>query len=145
VFSRISEAESLFVCLSIFLESYGLCIGSTVRVDSFSKYNSNLSSRFRFANYTVQYVLEMGLGLRIVEQILGKIELLSKQKFSSNVVEKCIVAASPSLLEAIVGECEQIMGSLLHDAFANFVAQKLLEVTGDHQSRRYVGSFYLLS
>lgn len=92
----------------------------------------------QFANYTVQYVLEMGLGGRIVEQILGRIEPLSKQKFSSNVVEKCIVAARPEVLERIVQECIVIMGSLLHDAFANFVAQKLLEVANEVQSRRLV-------
>ncbi|KAH9251114.1 hypothetical protein BASA81_011013 [Batrachochytrium salamandrivorans] len=93
-----------------------------------------------FANYTVQYVLDRGLGERIVNQVLGKIESLSKQKFSSNVVEKCILAANPAQLEEICQECERCMGSLLRDAYANFVAQKLLEVTTEPQSRRLVAT-----
>ena len=97
-----------------------------------------------FANYTVQYVIENGdprEGLRIVELIRGKIESLSKQKFSSNVVEKCIAAAPPHLLQEFVNEAIDCMGDLLHDAFANFVAQKLLDpITSDEQARAIVAA-----
>ena len=97
-----------------------------------------------FANYTVQYVIENGHpgeGLRIVALIRGKIESLSKQKFSSNVVERGIAAAPPDLLQQFVDEAIGSMGELLHDAFANFVAQKLLDpVTNDSQARSVVAA-----
>jgi len=97
-----------------------------------------------FANYTVQYVIENGRageGLRIVELIKGKIETLSKQKFSSNVVERCIAAAPPNLLQQFVDEVIGCMGELLHDAFANFVAQKLLDpICSDYQARSIVNA-----
>jgi hypothetical protein len=102
--------------------------------------NALLLMQDAFANYTVSYVLENGRpgeGLRIAELIRGKIEPLSKQKFSSNVVERCIAIAPPPLLQQFVDEAIACMGELLRDAFANFVAQKFLDesVTNDAQAR----------
>lgn len=97
-----------------------------------------------FANYTVQYVIENGRpgeGVRIIELIRGKMETLSKQKFSSNVVERCLSAAPAYLLQHLVDEAISCMGELLHDAFANFVAQKMLDpITTDLQARNIVAA-----
>lgn len=63
-----------------------------------------------FGNYVVQYVLELGhpkAAAAIMRQLSGQYAELSQQKFSSNVVEKCLKLGSPSLAEqreAIVRE-----------------------------------------
>ena len=63
-----------------------------------------------FGNYVVQYVLELGhpkAAAAIMRQLSGQYAELAQQKFSSNVVEKCLKLGSPSLAEqreAIVRE-----------------------------------------
>ena len=55
-----------------------------------------------FGNYVVQYVLELGhpkAAAAIMRQLGGQYAELSQQKFSSNVVEKCLKLGSPSLAE----------------------------------------------
>ena len=56
-----------------------------------------------FGNYVVQYVLELGhpeATERIMEKLGGHYSDLAQQKFSSNVVEKCLKLGGPSLAEA---------------------------------------------
>lgn len=56
-----------------------------------------------FGNYVVQYVLELGhpeATERIMEKLMGHYSDLAQQKFSSNVVEKCLKLGGPSLAEA---------------------------------------------
>jgi pumilio RNA-binding family len=46
-----------------------------------------------FGNYVVQYILELGhaeASGAVIRTLLGNIAELSMQKFSSNVVEKCL-------------------------------------------------------
>ena len=56
-----------------------------------------------FGNYVVQYVLELGhpeATERIMDKLTGHYSDLAQQKFSSNVVEKCLKLGGPSLAEA---------------------------------------------
>lgn len=56
-----------------------------------------------FGNYVVQYVLDLGQGDatgRIMKQLEGHYPELSQQKFSSNVVEKCLKLSGPLLADA---------------------------------------------
>lgn len=56
-----------------------------------------------FGNYVVQYVLELGhseAALAVMQHLSGRCAELSQQKFSSNVVEKCLKLNSSSLQEA---------------------------------------------
>lgn len=53
-----------------------------------------------FGNYVVQYVLDMKDSTaadRILQQLRGNFPDLSTQKFSSNVVEKCLKMSKPEL------------------------------------------------
>ena len=87
----------------------------------------------------VQYVLNLGLpwaSALVMTRLGGSIAELSMQKFSSNVVEKCLKLgeAQPGLeerLEAIVVELTHspALERLLQDPFGNYVVQSALSVT----------------
>ncbi len=86
-----------------------------------------------YGNYVVQYVLE----LRILEinkiigkRLLGSLLELGKEKFSSNVIEKCLEHNSNEVKEAMVREilnAESFYDFLL-DQYGNYVIQKSLSV-----------------
>ena len=85
-----------------------------------------------FGNYVVQYILdldELQFTKPICESFLGKIAPLSKQKFSSNVIEKCIRTADHDTKRRMVAE--MLLGNelekMLRDSFANYVVQTALE------------------
>lgn len=67
---------------------------------------------------------------------------LSVQKFSSNVIEKCLqvaVSSSPDLYDAIIKEITDAdLLALLQDRYANFVIQTALDVADDSQHARLV-------
>jgi pumilio RNA-binding family len=55
--------------------------------------NTNVFVRNAFGNYVVQYVLELKMtevNKKIGQKLLGDLLELGKQKFSSNVIEKCL-------------------------------------------------------
>lgn len=55
--------------------------------------SSQLQSQDAFGNYVVQYVLELGMpeaSACVIQKLRGNLTELSLQKFSSNVVEKCL-------------------------------------------------------
>ena len=85
-----------------------------------------------FGNYVVQYVLEQVPQYRhnIINIIAQSIIQLSRQKFSSNVVEKCLQLASPegqALMVTSLAQKDQIL-TLLQDPYANYVVQRALQV-----------------
>lgn len=60
-----------------------------------------------YGNYVVQYVLElknMEVNIKIGEQLLGALLTLGREKFSSNVIEKCLEHNSSEVKEAMVKE-----------------------------------------
>ena len=79
----------------------------------------------------VQYVLELRrpeLTRGIGQALQGSFADLSLQKFSSNVIEKCLKAGDPLLVGMVMREIcgAKSLGQLLHDPFANYVVQTLL-------------------
>ena len=85
-----------------------------------------------FGNYVVQYILDLNdptfttplcLGFR------GKICELSMQKFSSNVIEKCIRCAEMSTKAAMIEELLDVeqLERLMRDSYGNYVIQTALE------------------
>lgn len=58
-----------------------------------------------FANYVVQFILNLGMhevNRVVTEKLLTNLIQLSKQKFSSNVIEKCLELNSPDLNQSLV-------------------------------------------
>src|SRR5690606_2697888 len=65
-----------------------------------------------FGNYVVQYALDQefpDLAADLIEQFQGQIYELAKQKFSSNVVEKCVKIGNSSCVKKVMREllCEE--------------------------------------
>ncbi|KAI9784088.1 MAG: hypothetical protein M1816_001060 [Peltula sp. TS41687] len=85
-----------------------------------------------FGNYVVQYILDLSdtsLTESVMRRFLGNVATLSKQKFSSNVIEKCIRTAGPGLRHHIIEELSQPeeLGKLVRDPYANYVIQTAMD------------------
>ncbi|KAG0179133.1 hypothetical protein DFQ28_011143 [Apophysomyces sp. BC1034] len=91
-----------------------------------------------FGNYVVQYVLDLGDVLfsdALIQRFFGHTCSLSVQKFSSNVIEKCIRVAEPQTRRSLITELidPNAMEKLLHDSFANYVVQTSLDYADSDQ------------
>ncbi|RWW28913.1 hypothetical protein GW17_00006584 [Ensete ventricosum] len=89
-------------------------------------------SLFCFRNYVVQYIVDMNNPLasaKLVSQFEGKYVQLSIQKFSSNVVEKCLRVFGEDAQATIITELLSVshFEQLLQDPFANYVIRSALE------------------
>ncbi|KAF9634045.1 hypothetical protein BFW01_g4940 [Lasiodiplodia theobromae] len=85
-----------------------------------------------FGNYVVQYILDLQeeqFTVPLCRSFRGSVPMLSKQKFSSNVIEKCIRVSNAEtkrhLIEELLtpGELEK----LIRDSYANYVVQTALD------------------
>ncbi|KAF2454447.1 armadillo-type protein [Lineolata rhizophorae] len=108
-------------------------------VDSITR-NSKALVRDPFGNYVVQYILDLQQ-IRFTQPVcavlLGDIVALSKQKFSSNVVEKCIRVGDTQCKRVIIEELLRptVLDQLLRDQYANYVIQTSLEYSPDPATR----------
>lgn len=96
-----------------------------------------------FGNYVVQYIIDLNEPIftePIVQTFKDCINQLSRHKFSSNVIEKCLRCAQPPSKDLIVDELlrNQEMERLLRDSFANYVIQTALEYATPHYKYRLV-------
>lgn len=96
-----------------------------------------------FGNYVVQYILdldEIAFTKPLCESFFGRIPALSKQKFSSNVIEKCLRTADADTKRRMIEE--MLIGSelekMLRDAFANYVVQTALDFADPQTKVRLV-------
>ena len=81
----------------------------------------------------VEYVLEMKvleINKLIGKRLLGSLLELGKEKFSSNVIEKCLEHNSSDVKEAMVREILEAPSfyDFLLDQYGNYVIQKSLSV-----------------
>jgi hypothetical protein len=89
-----------------------------------------------FGNYVVQYILDLSepcFTEPLCRAFYGEIPALSRQKFSSNVIEKCIRCASNETRREIVREImvPPVLDKLLRDGFANYVVQTAMDFADD--------------
>ncbi|EOD14317.1 hypothetical protein EMIHUDRAFT_416268 [Emiliania huxleyi CCMP1516] len=87
-----------------------------------------------FGNYV--YILDLRqppLTHAVVQALRGGFAELSLQKFSSNVIEKCLKSGDPTAVAVVANEltASEAFATLLHDPFANYVIQTLLTVGKD--------------
>ena len=85
-----------------------------------------------FGNYVLQYIVDLqeaAFTNPLCYSFQGNIPLLSKQKFSSNVVEKCIRGAEPNVARMMIEEMLNTneLEKMLRDSFANYVVQTALD------------------
>ncbi|ORX71983.1 hypothetical protein DL89DRAFT_291239 [Linderina pennispora] len=91
-----------------------------------------------FGNYVVQYVLDLNnteFSEPLIKKFIGHICGLSVQKFSSNVMEKCIRLASTSTRRALVAPILQRdkLDTLMRDSYGNYVVQTALDFADPQQ------------
>lgn len=98
-----------------------------------------------FGNYVVQYILDLNEPTFTTPLCLGfhgKVPELSKQKFSSNVIEKCIRVADVStkrvMIEELLDPTE--LEKLLRDSYANYVIQTALDYAPNDMCLRLIES-----
>lgn len=85
-----------------------------------------------FGNYVVQYILDLNdptFTTPMCEGFQGKIIELSKQKFSSNVIEKCVRCADMPTKALMISELldAEELEKLMRDSYGNYVVQTALE------------------
>ncbi|KAL8962906.1 MAG: hypothetical protein Q9193_000759 [Seirophora villosa] len=85
-----------------------------------------------FGNYVLQYIVDLQESVftnPLCYSFQGNIPLLSKQKFSSNVVEKCLRGAEPHVARIMIEEMLNAneLEKMLRDSFANYVVQTALD------------------
>lgn len=96
-----------------------------------------------YGNYVVQYVLDV-CGEddvhAVCESVAGKVCLLAIQKFSSNVMEKCLERASDRVKELYLQELSDTgrIRELMMDPFGNYVVQRALAIASHSQAIRLV-------
>ena len=96
-----------------------------------------------YGNYVVQYVLDVCCDEdvhAVCESVVGRVNLLAIQKFSSNVMEKCLERCSDRVKEAYLLEMSdsERVRELMMDPFGNYVIQRALSVATHVQAIRLV-------
>eukprot|EP00466_Bigelowiella_natans_P013025 jgi/Bigna1/133099/aug1.20_g7807 len=107
----------------------------------------------QYGNYVIQHVLIHGSARHraaVIKSFQGILLPLSKHKFASNVIEKCVTHATRQerqmLIEEILGTDSRnalnppLMG-MVRDQFANYVVQRLIDVMDPEQ--RYIYLSYV--
>ncbi|MCD7456601.1 Pumilio 2 [Datura stramonium] len=100
----------------------------------------------QYGNYVIQHVLQHGKPHErsdIIGKLTGQIVKMSQHKYASNVVEKCLIFATPEERQVLVNEMlgstqeNEPLQAMMKDPFGNYVVQKVLE-TCDDQSRELI-------
>lgn len=96
-----------------------------------------------YGNYVVQYVLDVCADQdvhAVCESVIGKVNLLAIQKFSSNVMEKCLERCTDGVKERFMHELSDAdrIRELMMDPFGNYVVQRALSVATHAQAIRLV-------
>jgi len=97
----------------------------------------------QYGNYVIQHVLEHGKPedkSLVISKVMGQILVLSKHKFASNVIEKCVTNGTKAERQQMIDEVIQVkpdgtsdLISMMKDQFANYVVQKMLDVVDKDQ------------
>jgi len=96
-----------------------------------------------YGNYVVQYVLDVcgeDEAASVCESVVGKVSLLAIQKFSSNVMEKCLERSNDRVRDLYLQEIShpEKVRELMSDPFGNYVIQRGLAVASQSQALRLV-------
>jgi hypothetical protein len=132
---------------------HGCCVIQRCLDSSPSKARSHLVLRIvdkalelmqdAYGNYVVQYVLDVCADddvHAVCEAVIGKVNLLAIQKFSSNVMEKCLERCTERVKEQYMMEISDTerVRELMMDPFGNYVVQRALSVATHAQAVRLV-------
>ena len=93
--------------------------------------------------YVLQFIMNKNnyyINDTILDKIFNKIIFLSKRKYSSNVIEKCLETCSPERVNQLINifKNETIIRDLIKDIFGNYVIQKLLIVCTNDEIKEQI-------
>lgn len=96
-----------------------------------------------FGNYVLQYIVDLAEPAftdPLCYSFQGSIPLLSKQKFSSNVMEKCLRGAQSAVARMMIEEMLNAneLEKMLSDSFANYVVQTALDHADPETKNRLI-------
>jgi hypothetical protein len=130
--------------LLISQNKYGCCImqksiecGTQEQKNSLiylSLQHSKLLITDQYGNYVLQYIIISGNSefiQHIISLIFTNLPKYCKQKFSSNVIEKCLEHSQPdlqNLLINVITQNEALISELITDPFGNYIIQKILQI-----------------
>lgn len=129
-------------CIEVATHRHGCCVlqrcidhaseSQRIQLVTEITYNSLTLVLDPFGNYVVQYVLDLNDSrfiTAIVNQFRNNVCALSAQKFSSNVVEKCVRVADLEGRKQLISELidKSRLERMLRDSFANYVVQTALD------------------
>ncbi|KAI0296693.1 armadillo-type protein [Russula brevipes] len=95
-------------------------------------YNALTLVQDPYGNYVVQYILDLNdnrFSDAVIRQFIGNVCALSVQKFSSNVIEKCIRVAEHNTRKILIEELlnRTRLEKLLRDSYGNYCVQTALD------------------
>ncbi|GMJ09828.1 hypothetical protein HRI_004652000 [Hibiscus trionum] len=148
---RLSSEDNKFIfvaaakyCVDIATHQHGCCVLQRCISHSSGEYreklieqissNGLLLAQDAYGNYVVQFILELKIPSAtstLISQFEGHYVHLSSQKFSSHVVEKCLVVLNDECRSKIIHELLSTthFERLLQDPHANYVVQTALRVS----------------
>eukprot|EP01102_Stenamoeba_stenopodia_P013648 TRINITY_DN445_c0_g1_i2.p1 TRINITY_DN445_c0_g1~~TRINITY_DN445_c0_g1_i2.p1 ORF type:complete len:746 (-),score=122.39 TRINITY_DN445_c0_g1_i2:341-2578(-) len=158
--NKLSAEDNQFVydavaghCVAVATHRHGCCVlqrcidhaADRQKIQLVKEITSNALTLVQdpYGNYVVQYVLDLpylGVASALIKKFSGHLSQLSMQKFSSNVIEKCLNVADQATRRWMVEEFleSEILGTLLQDPFANYVIQTALTISDPEQHVRLV-------
>ncbi|KAI9815703.1 MAG: hypothetical protein M1827_002099 [Pycnora praestabilis] len=143
--NRLSAEDAQFIfdavggnCVVVGTHRHGCCVlqrcidhaSGNQKAELISRISADAFSLVQdpFGNYVVQYILDLNepaFTNPLCHGFQGNIPALSKQKFSSNVIEKCLRTAESNtktmMVEEMLNPAE--LEKMLRDSFANYVVQ----------------------
>ena len=158
--NRLSAEDSQFIfdavgyhCVTVGTHRHGCCVlqrcvdhaSGLQRGQLIAQITGNAFSLVKdpFGNYVVQYILDLAEAAftdPICKSFRGHIPALSKQKFSSNVIEKCLRTADPEVKRMLIEEMLDVneLEKMLRDSFANYVVQTAMDYADPETKARMV-------
>lgn len=140
-------------CVIVGTHRHGCCVlqrcidhaKGTQRAQLISAITSNAFSLVQdpFGNYVVQYILDLDEPMftkPLCHSFAGNIPALSKQKFSSNVIEKCLRTADFETKRTMIEEMLHAneIEKMLRDSFANYVVQTAMDYADPDTKMRMI-------
>ncbi|KAH7104735.1 ARM repeat-containing protein [Auriculariales sp. MPI-PUGE-AT-0066] len=135
-------------CVEVATHRHGCCVlqrcidhasdSQRVQLVQEITYNALTLVQDPYGNYVVQYILDLNdnrFSDGVIRQFGGNVCALSVQKFSSNVIEKCIRVAEPHTRKSLIDELlnRNRMEKLLRDSFGNYCVQTALDYADPNQ------------
>lgn len=135
-------------CVSVASHRHGCCVlqrcidhasdAQQVQLATEITYHALTLVQDAFGNYVVQYILDLKSERftdALIRRFLGHVYKLSFQKFSSNVIEKCIRVAQPDTRRGLIQGLldKDKLPQMLADQFANYVIQTSLDVAEPYE------------